>query len=120
MTDQAERLLKDLVERAKELDCLYRADELLNRFETSPEEVFGQLVQAIPAGWQYPDACRCRLRLPGAVYQGQGFYETPWSLSAPITSHGQVVGDLAVVYTSPCPTADQGPFLKEERRLLQT
>lgn len=114
------RLLGDLRERAKELDCLYRADELLNRFQAAPEEVFGELVQAIPNGWQYPEVCLCRLRLPGAEYQSPGFYETPWAQTTPIHSHGDKVGDLTIVYTSPRPTGDEGPFLRQERRLLQT
>lgn len=120
MTPETERLLADLRERAKELDCLYRADELLNRFQAAPEEVFGELVEAVPRGWQFPEVCRCRLRLPGAEYQGAGFYVTPWAQTAPIHSHGETVGDLTVVYISPRPTADEGPFLRQERRLLET
>lgn len=115
-----ERLLADLRERAKELDCLYKADELLNRFQAAPEDVFGELVEAVPRGWQFPDVCRCRLRLPGAEYHGAGFYETPWAQTAPVYSHGEKVGDLMVVYISPRPTADEGPFLRQERRLLET
>jgi len=115
-----ERILGDLRERAKELDCLYRADELLSRYQASPEDVFGELVQAIPKGWQFPEVCCCRLRLAGIVYQTSGFYETPWSLKATVRSHGEKVGDLQVVYLSPRPTAEEGPFLREERRLLDT
>ncbi len=115
-----ERILGDLRERAKELDCLYKADELLSRYQASPEDVFGELVQAIPRGWQFPEVCCCRLRLSGTVYQTPGFYETPWSQKAMVRSHGEKVGDLQVVYLSPRPTADEGPFLREERRLLDT
>ena len=119
-TAPVERILGDLRERAKELDCLYKADELLSRYQASPEDVFGELVQSIPQGWQFPEVCCCRLRLSGTVYQTPGFYETPWIQKATVRSHGEKVGDLQVVYLSPRPTADEGPFLREERRLLDT
>jgi len=57
------KLLYDLKERAKELNCLYQIQELLN----SPGVTLGQIcdgtVKAIPPGWQYPDICRATVIL---------------------------------------------------------
>lgn len=113
-------ILHELQERAKELNCLYRIDEILARSETPTDELLQSLVAAIPPGWQYPGLCEARLVVDGRTYQTPGFEPTPWTLSAPVTVQGEEAGKLEVVYREAMPAADQGPFLTEERRLLDT
>jgi len=113
-------LLQGLQERAKELICLYRVDEILHSEESSQSEKLQQLVEAIPAGWQYPDFCEARAVLSGKVCETAGFSETPWILTAPLTLRSEVVGSLDVVYLEEMAEADEGPFLEEERKLLDT
>ncbi|UCF40682.1 MAG: pyruvate, phosphate dikinase [Gemmatimonadota bacterium] len=113
----AEQLLDDLQERAKELNCLYRADEILSG-PLPQDEALQQLVAALPSGWKYPEVCRARITLTGRVYQPQDAADTPWTLTAEIVVHGETVGDIAVSYTEKRPHADEGPFLREERRLI--
>ena len=110
-------LLQGLQERAKELICLYRVDEILHSEESSQSEKLQQLVEAIPAGWQYPDFCEARAVLSGKVCETAGFSETPWILTAPLTLRSEVVGSLDVVYLEEMAEADEGPFLEEERKL---
>jgi hypothetical protein len=118
----AERSLDDILralqERAKELNCLYRVDEVLNRRDVEWGSVLRELVQIIPRGWQYPDRCVARLRLEGRVFEPPDFQETPWSQHADVVFEGEKVGDVSVHYTERMPNADEGPFLKEERRLI--
>jgi hypothetical protein len=112
-------VLHALQERAKELSCLYNVDELLAR--PGPlEEVLRQVVAALPAGWQHPAVCQARIVLGGQSFEHAGFTETAWTQSAPILVHGRAAGTLSVSYTQPQPPADEGPFLKEERRLIDT
>jgi len=111
-------LLRDLQERAKELNCLYRVDELLNRTDLEFARALEGLLEAIPPGWQYPDICAAEIVLDGRTYRPAGFRETPWGLTAPIVSEGETIGRVAVFYTAPKPDLDEGPFLKEERRLI--
>ena len=40
----AEEALKALQERAKELSCLYRIDEILGRFDKPSDELFTEIV----------------------------------------------------------------------------
>ena len=47
-------ILRELQERAKELNCLYKVDELLNRPDLSLEEIFRAMIAVLPPGWQYP------------------------------------------------------------------
>ena len=45
-------VLRALHERAKELQCLYRVDELLGRGGLPLAEVLQGVIQAIPPAWQ--------------------------------------------------------------------
>jgi predicted nucleotidyltransferase len=109
-----------LSERAKELNCLYKIEELLNKPDTKMTEICRGIVDAIPPGWQYPDVCVAKITLEGQSCQSVGFRETPWVQSADIKVQDKKVGRLSVYYTTEMPHADDGPFLKEETKLLGT
>ncbi|MGK7312401.1 MAG: PEP/pyruvate-binding domain-containing protein [Candidatus Longimicrobiales bacterium M2_2A_002] len=110
-------VLGALRERAKELSCLYRIDGILSS-EAPPDEVFRRVVEALPTGWQYPEITQPRLEIRGQVYRAQRAQETPWVQKARIRAGREPVGELAIYYTEERPEADVGPFLKEERQLL--
>lgn len=118
--ESLDRLVYELKERAKELNCLYEVQALLNNPQTSLGEVFAGMIQAIPPGWQYPDICQVRIRYGGQVYQSQNFVETPWLQHAEIVVQENIVGEISVLYTEERPTLDEGPFLRDERRLITT
>ncbi len=115
-----DRILWFLQERQKELNCLYRIEEALNRPNTSIAQACESIVEAIPPGWQYPDICRVRIRLEREVITSHDFKESLWSLKAPVSVLGQKVGTLEIYYIEEMPKADFGPFLKEEKRLINT
>ncbi len=106
-------ILHDLRERAKELNCLYQAGEILSRHE--PVAVLlNALVAAIPSGWQFPDTCRVRIRVGGQTYETPGFQPSEWVQAAPIQMQGEENGWIEVCY------GEALPFLAEERKLLDT
>jgi len=74
----------------------------------------------LPPGWQYPAECRARITADGAVYEPPGLIGTPWVQAAPIRVQGEVVGSVEMFYVEPMPASDEGPFLKEERKLIDT
>jgi predicted nucleotidyltransferase len=115
-----DHILQALQERAKELNCLYRVDEVLNQPDTPLEDLFREIIAIIPAGWQYPGSCRARLTWLDRVYQAPDFQETEWMQSAPIGVRGGQVGRLDVAYREAVPPSGEGPFLKEEAKLLTT
>ncbi len=115
-----EQLLHALTERAKELNCLYRVEEILSHHEAPLEQVLREIADALPAGWQYPSACRARIVFRGLRVEGDGFAETPWLQTAPLKLRGESVGAVSVHYLEALPQADEGPFLKEERRLVES
>lgn len=118
--DEVQDLLGALRERAKELNCLYRVEKALTVVSGSPGSIIDEVLEAIGAGWQYPEICEARVLLDGEEWVTPGFRETPWTLSMPIAVQGEIVGDLAVCYTEARPHEDEGPFLKEEIRLIQS
>ncbi len=113
-------ILTALQERTKELNCLYTVEELLGRHDRPVEETFAGVIAAIPSGWQYPEFCRVRIRVPGEGLEcvSEGFVEVPWVQTASIRVDGEPVGALDIIYSDELPPADEGPFLKEERKLI--
>jgi hypothetical protein len=111
-------MLHALQERAKELSCIYRIDELVRARERSLDEVLRDVLEAIPPGWQYPAMCQAKIVLEGQTFRPPSFSESAWSQGAVIRVHGRAAGSVTVSYTGPAPDADEGPFLKEERRLI--
>ncbi|MFZ1946266.1 MAG: PEP/pyruvate-binding domain-containing protein [bacterium] len=107
-------------ERAKELECLYQIEELLLDHEARLADVCRRIVDVVSAGWQYPDVCRTRIAIGSETFQSEDFVETPWGLTAEIAAQDQKMGSITVVYLREMPAADEGPFLKQERRLLKT
>jgi len=115
-----DRLLHDLRERAKELNCLYEVQELLGRPGISTDELCWGIIRVLPPGWQYPDVCQAEIVYGGQPYRSPGFHESPWVQSATIIVQDEPVGQISVYYTEERPRSDEGPFLKEERRLINT
>ena len=114
---QAEELWS-LRERAKELRCLYTVISALSRREESPPVVFNWILSAIPPAWQYPEDTTARIEYFGRSYALDDFVDTPWRMRSPISIWRTQVGAIEVHYKNEKPTAWEGPFLKEERELL--
>jgi len=115
-----DRLLHELQERAKELACLYRVTEILSRGAPTVEDAVRSVLAALPSGWQFPGICIARAELGQRVLEPERFEPTPWVQTAQLTAHGQPVGRIEVYYSEARPVADEGPFLVEERKLLET
>lgn len=118
--ESIENIIVALQERAKELNCLYHVHELMNRSDIPMHEICRGLVEVIPPGWQYPSVCWARITLNGTVYEPPGMKPTEWSQKAEVKVQGEAVGSVEVFYTQQMPQSDEGPFLKEERRLIET
>ncbi len=108
-----------LVERVKELNCLYGISNLLEVQDVSLPWILVRAVELIPAALQYPEkACAC-IRLDGREYFSADFQRTRWCRNTPIMLNGDHVGDLDVYYTEATSADDQGLFLEEESHLLR-
>ena len=91
-----DKLVIDLKERAKELNCLYEIQELLNNPNKTIEDVCTGIVEAIPPGWQFPEVCHAKLTYRDSVYNTTAFSESPWSQCTEIKVQDEVVGNICV------------------------
>jgi predicted nucleotidyltransferase len=113
-------ILHELQERAKELNCLYLVGEILNQPNIPLDNIFRQIIKILPPAWQYPDIGQAQITFEGRVFQSPDFQVTPWVQSANIVVQGKPVGTIEVSYREQMPRVDEGPFLKEERKLIET
>ncbi len=113
-------LFSTLHERAKELSCLYSIEEILSRFDQPIEDVFREVVAAIPPGWQFPECCQAQIVYGSETFETPDFEETPFVHCADIRVQDSAVGRVCVSYKHKTPECDAGPFLKGEVKLIQT
>jgi two-component system NtrC family sensor kinase len=109
-----------LRERIKELTCLYGIAQLVERPGISLEEILQGIVKLLPPAWLYPEIASARIIFDGRSYPTPGFQENRQKQSADIIVGGERRGSVEVVYIEEKPELDEGPFLKEERSLIDT
>jgi two-component system NtrC family sensor kinase len=109
-----------LRERVKELTCLYDVARLMARSESPLNEIMQQAVEQLPSGWFYPDSAAARITLDDRIHETRGAQNMVQRMNADIVIDGLKRGLVEVGYTEQKPPADDGPFLTEERDLLDT
>jgi DNA-binding CsgD family transcriptional regulator len=107
-----------LRERIKELNCLYGISQLAERYLYSLDDLLQELVNFLPYSWQYPEVTCARILFKGKTYTSDGFEVTDWRQSSRIYMYHEPVGEVGIFYLEERPPVDEGPFLKEERALL--
>ncbi len=113
-------LVEELKERAKELNCLYAVQETLVKPGIKTREAITRIIEVIPPGWQYSDICLTRIQIGNKFFQSENFQESRWVIHSDIIVQDQIEGKISVYYSEEKPEMDEGPFLMEERRLINT
>ena len=113
-----QKLTHDLGERVKDLNCLYAISNLAERQGISLEEIIQGIVELVPSAWQYPDITCARIILEGKEFRTENFRETTWKQASDINLQGDRIGTLEVRYLEEKTEMEEGPFLKEERNLI--
>lgn len=108
-----------LRERVKELTCLYGIAQVVERAAGDPEPALAAMVALLPPAWQYPEITAARILVDGRAWQTPGFGPAADTQVAEIHVHGERRGTVEVAYREARPAADEGPFLREERALIQ-
>jgi hypothetical protein len=112
------RLMHDQQERLKELACINRTTAILK--EGKPvEESLQHIVLLLPAAWQYPEFTVARIRFAGKEFESAGFKETVWKMIQDFVTIDDEKGTIEIFYTREFNLESEGPFLKEERDLIQ-
>ena len=65
-------MLHALQERAKELNCLYQVGELVGQSDRPIDEIFRDIIEVLPPGWQYPHECQARILFETSDCPGAG------------------------------------------------
>ena len=107
-----------LQERVKELTCLYSLAQLAERPGLPLDEILQGIVELLPPAWQYPEIASARIILDGRSYATSRFTEGACKQSADIVVKGRRRGAVEVGYAVERPELDEGPFLGEERSLI--
>jgi signal transduction histidine kinase len=113
-----EEIAHALKERVKELNCLYSISSIVEKYGFDLDIILERTVEIIPVAWQYPEIACCRVSLGGRLVQSPDFRETPWKLAQSILVNGRTDGSLEVFYLEEMPPVGEGPFLLEERSLI--
>ncbi|MCP4725926.1 MAG: PAS domain S-box protein [bacterium] len=116
--EERENLLDNVGKRVKELGCLYEISRLIEKPGISIEEILREAVNLIPSGWNYPEITCSRIVLDNKEYETKNFKRSKWKQSADIIVHEKTVGAIEVYYLKEKPELDEGPFVKEERDLI--
>jgi signal transduction histidine kinase/CheY-like chemotaxis protein len=117
--EERARLVHNLGERVKELRLLHGAARLLQRDRPADRALFQDLVDMMPAAWQFPECCAARITFRDIEVSSPGFSLTEQRQASRFVM-GEHEGLLEVVYLEPRPPEVEGPFVAEERALLDS
>ncbi|MFC2138689.1 response regulator, partial [Bacteroidota bacterium] len=114
---QLEKLSYDNTERVKELKGINRTAELLKK-GTTLEESLQEICNFLPEAWQYPEYTVARITYEGLVFTSNNFKETRWVQKQKFETPDNKNGCIEIFYIKEFPELYEGPFLKEERNLI--
>jgi len=107
-----------LKERVKELSCLYGISELISTHGNDLNETMRGVVEIIPPSWQFPEITAGRIVIEESEFKTDNHRESEWVQVAPILIQQREIGFVEVCYLEEKPEYDEGPFLNEERLLI--
>ncbi len=110
----------ELRERIKEITCLYGIARVMAQPGASFAEIIQGIADLLPPAWLYPEITCAQIVLNGQSYKTKGFSESPYRQVSDVVVNKEKVGFVEVVYLEKKLTLDEGPFLIEERSLIDS
>ncbi|RQW76890.1 MAG: PAS domain S-box protein, partial [Methylococcus sp.] len=117
-TAELEATQQALKERIKEQECLHTVFRASESLDKPLGDLVRDVARALPTGWQFPEVAVARVILDGETHASGNLGAAVSRLAAPVVVDGVPRGELTVGYTTPRPLAVEGPFLAEERQLI--
>lgn len=115
-----QRIFLKLQERVKELTALHRASRLFQKSPGKLKTTLSRLVKILPAAWQYPTITSARILYGSYSCATANFKVTPWLQSAEFATRNGKRGSIEIAYLEERPMEKEGPFLQEERALINS
>ncbi len=109
-----------LRERVKELTALHSTVCVLQDDNLSTREVLDRIVKLIPPAWQYPEITSGRIIVGNCESRNRGFRRTRWLQACNFRVSPSLSGRIEVYYHKKMPKEAEGPFLAEERNLINS
>jgi predicted nucleotidyltransferase len=110
--------IDELKERVKELNCLYSLTNIVKDSSLSFNQAIEKILAVIPQAWQYPEITCAKITIGDNEFKTKEFKETEWVLQSDIVFDNKKIGSIKIFYMEKKPTLVEGPFLAEERRLI--
>lgn len=110
-------LIHELNERTKEATLLHRVAVTLQEDGQLPG-AFARIAQLLPEGWQYPEVAAAHVAWKDIQGRSADFRETPWTQRTELADVAGATLEVVVCYRENRPDAAEGPFLREERQML--
>ncbi len=109
-----------LGERVKELTALHAAATLLEHDDLLIAESLARLADLLPPAFQYPEITAGRVQYGNLTVTTATYRDSPWTITTRLTTSDDVPVRIDVVYLAERPPSVEGPFLAEERRLIDS
>ncbi len=119
-SNNKDRLLWQLQERVKELTALHKASAILQNDRKGIEKVLGEFIKILPAAWQYPRDTAARIVAGDLTIATPNYAVTRWKQSSFFGIGDGKRGRIEVCYLIKQKDSFEGPFLKEERQLIDS
>ncbi len=111
-------LLTEKRERLKELGAIHKTTTILKE-EQPFDEMLQAIVKELPPAWQYSENAIARIKYgEDAFLSNAGFKATPWVQRKTFETIDGKEGSIEVFYKKKYPELEEGPFLIEERHLI--
>jgi PAS domain S-box-containing protein len=107
-----------LEERVKEQQCLHAVFRATENLDRPLPEVLQAVADALPSGWSHDGMAVAAIEWDGVTYRSPGGAKPVVEMSTPIRCASATVGRVLVGYTSRVDAQYEGPFLAEERMLI--
>ena len=115
---EQQKIIQERGERIKELNCLFGISRLIEKRGSQLEEIIQGIVDLIPPALQYPQIACARITLDEQEFKTDRFEETVWRQQFDITVKDDRRGKVEVFYREKIPQFNEGPFLSEEKNLI--
>jgi two-component SAPR family response regulator len=113
-----QQLRAENIERLKELAAINRTTQIIKEAKTV-EETLRQICMILPPAWQYPQYTAARILFEGKEFASMEFKATKWVQRQKFETIDNKVGYIEIYYLKEFPELDEGPFLLEERHLIE-
>ena len=111
------KIIAESNERLKELMCINKTTAIIKE-NKSIEETLKHISLILPNAWQYPENTFASIEYKGKKYLSTNFVSSEWELSQSFVTIDGENGIISIFYDKKFPNLDEGPFLKEERDLI--